>query len=272
VTTTGTGTSGSNTLNIPTLRVTYKINSPVKIVIYRWSVAQPVYYQTTSITSPLLNSTVVDYVTFVDTNSDASILGNNILYTTGGVVEDIAPPATNITVLFDDRMWLVDAEDPNLLWFSKQVIEGTPVEMSDLFTLYVAPTTAAQGPAGPITAAAPMDDKLILFKNNSILYINGTGPDNTGSNDQYSQPTFITATVGCTNQQSIVFIPMGLLFQSDKGIWLLGRDLNTQYIGAPVEKYNSANVNSAQNIPGTNMVFFTLDTGITLMYDYYYNH
>lgn len=271
-----TTTSGTNlgliSLNIPMLRLTYKIASPVKIVIYRWSIAQPIYYQITSITSPILNDTTIDSViNYPDVLSDAQILGNNILYTTGGVVEDVNAPASNIMTLFDNRLWLVDAEDPNLLWFSKEVIESTPVEMSDLFTFYVAPTTAAQGPTGPITAANPMDDKLCLFKRNSILYINGTGPDNTGANNQYSQPIFITSTVGCTNQQSIVFIPNGLMFQSDKGIWLLGRDLSTSYIGAPVQAYNNARVESAQNIPGTNQVRFILDVGITLMYDYYYD-
>lgn len=271
ITVTTTGTTSSVTLNIPTLRLTYKTANPVKIVIYRWSAGQQVYYQVTSITAPLLNSTSSDSVTYVDTLPDATILGNNIIYTNGGVVEDINGPASNIFTLFDTRFWLVDAEDQNLLWFSKQVIESTPVEMSDLFTFYVAPTQAAQGSTGPITAMAPMDDKLIIFKANAIYYINGTGPDNTGANNQYSQPIFITSTVGCANQQSIVFQPSGLMFQSDKGIWLLGRDLSTNYIGAPVEGFNSSAVQSAVNVPDTNQVRFTLNTGQTLMFDYYYN-
>lgn len=271
VTTTGALSTGSVTLNIATLRLTYKTANPVKVVIYRWSVAQQVYYQTTSITSPLLNDTTVDQVQFVDTNSDATILGNNILYTTGGVVEDVNAPASDLLTLFDTRLFLVDAEDRNLLWYSKQVIENTPVEMSDLFTIYVAPTTAAQGSTGPMTAISVMDDKLAIFKRNAIYYINGVGPDNTGSNNQYSQPVFITSTIGCTNQKSIVFMPRGLMFQSDKGIWLLGRDLQTSYIGAPVEAYNTSIVVSAQNIPQTNQVRFILDSGVTLMYDYYYD-
>lgn len=271
VTTTGAGSSGTIALTGPNLRLTAKVISSIKIVIYRWSVAQQIYYQTTSIISPLLNNTTTDSWTFVDTLPDSSILGNNIIYTNGGVVEDVNAPATNIMTLFDNRLWLVDAEDANLLWYSKEVIENTPVEMSDLFTLYIAPTTAAQGPTGPISAASPMDDKLCLFKRNSILYINGTGPDNTGQNSQYSQPIFITSTVGCTNQQSIVFIPNGLMFQSDKGIWLLGRDLNTSYIGAPVDRYKDDIVKSAQTIPGTNQVRFILSSGVTLMYDYYYD-
>jgi hypothetical protein len=262
--------TGHVTLSVPTLRLTYKIDNPVKITLYRWSAANQVYYQVTSITSPILNDTTVDDITFTDTLADTSIIGNNIIYTTGGVVEDINAPATNIMTLFDTRLWLVDAEDQNLLWFSKQVIEATPVEMSDLFTRFIPPTTASQGTTGPISALAPMDDKLIIFKKNALYYINGAGPDNAGANNQYSEPIFINSTVGCSNQQSIVFTPAGLMFQSDKGIWLLGRDLSTQYIGAAVEDFNGSLVQSAVNIPATNQVRFTLNSGEMLMFDYYY--
>lgn len=265
-------TTGSVTLNIPTLRLTMKTANPVKIVIYRWSVGQQEYYQTTSITAPILNITTIDYITFVDVNNDATILGNNLIYTTGGVVEDVNAPASNLLTLFDTRLWLVDAEDSNLLWYSKQVIEATPVEMSDLFTIYVPPNTGTNISTGPITALSTMDDKIIIFKANAIIYINGTGPDNTGNNNQYSPATFITSTVGCANQKSIVLTPNGLMFQSDKGIWLLGRDLSTNYIGAPVEKFTlGTTVNSAVLVPETNQVRFTLSSGLMLMYDYYYD-
>lgn len=262
----------SVTLNIPTLRLTYKTANPVKIVIYRWALDQQIYYQVTSLQAPLLNNTTVDSVSFLDTNASPAILGNSILYTNGGVLENIAAPATSLVTLFQSRLFLVDDEDKNLLWFSKQVIENTPVETSDLLTIYVAPTAGAQGDTGPITALSAMDDKLIIFKNNAIYYITGTGPDNTGANNQFSEPVFITSTVGCSNPQSIVFVPSGLLFQSDKGIWLLGRDLSTTYLGNNVEDFTeTARVQSSVNIPGNNQVRFTLDTGITLMYDYFFN-
>lgn len=278
VTTTGSGTAGSIVLNIPTLRLTYKLANPVKIVIYRWSVAQEIYYQVTSITQPILNNPTIDSIAYTDTLADATILGNNILYTNGGVVEDVAPPASTALSLFDDRLWMIDSEDRNLLWYSKQVIESTPVEMSNLFTIYVAPSIGAQGSTGELQCIFPLDDKLIMFKSEAIYYLNGTGPDNTGANSTYSQPLFITATVGCTNQNSIVFCPEGLMFQSNKGIWLLGRDLSTSYIGAPVESLTQFNpqsgttplVLSALVEPGTNQVRFTMNTGITLVYDYYF--
>ena len=57
--------------------------------------------------------------------------------------------AIGISTLFDTRLWQVDAEDPNTLWISKQVIENTPVEMSQLFTIYVAPNIGTTSSTGP---------------------------------------------------------------------------------------------------------------------------
>lgn len=267
---TTTGSTSANTINVPTLRLTYKTQpNPVRIVGYRWSVAQQVYYQFTSVTAPNINNPGIDSITIVDTLSDAQILGQTLLYTTGGVIEDIAAPASIASALFNNRLFLIDAEDQNLLWFSKQVIEAVPVEMSDLLTLYIAPTTGSQGSTGPMTALSAMDDKLIIFKANAIYYINGTGPDNTGANSSFSDPVFVTSTVGCSNPNSIVLMKDGLMFQSDKGIWLLGRDLSTNYIGFPVEQFNSYTVLNSTAIPGTNQVRFVMNNDTTLMYDYF---
>lgn len=271
VTTTGALSTGSIVLKVPTLRVTSKTSNPVKIVIYRWSISQQTYFQVTSTATPTLNDTTADNISFTDTLADSSIVGNSILYTTGGVIENIGAPATNVVSLYKSRLFLIDAEDENLLWYSKPIVEGVPAEMSDLLTLFVSPTIGAQGNTGPLKALAPMDDKLILFKKNAIYYEVGNGPDSTGANNDFQDPIFITSTVGCANQRSIVFIPQGLLFQSDKGIWLLGRDLSTQYIGAPVEDFNSETVLSAITVPGTNEVRFTMSGGKTLMYDYFFN-
>lgn len=262
------GTSTNTvTVSVPTLRLTYK--NSVRVVIYRWSTAQQEYYQVTSIAAPLLSNKVTDSVSFVDTNNDASILGNTLLYTTGGVVENIGAPPSAASTLFKNRLFLLDAENRNLIWYSKQIIQGVPVEMSDLFTIYAAPTTGAQGSTGPATALSAMDDKLIIFKRDAIYYVVGTGPDNTGANNDFTDPVFITGAVGCANPNSIVLMPNGLMFQSDKGIWLLDRSLSTSYIGSPVQTYARGLVNSALTVPGTNQVRFTFNNNTALMYDYF---
>lgn len=269
VTTTGSSTSGSMTLDIPTLRLTYKVSTPVRVVIYRWSVANPTYYQVTSITLPVQNDLTTDSVEYVDMLADASIVGNNIIYTTGGVLENINGPASSDVTLFDNRVWVLDAEHDNTFWVSKTLIPGTPADLSDLQTYYAAPTIGAEGSTGKTNFGFPMDDKLIQFKDNALYYTNGTGGTDTGANSQYSPPVFITSTVGSSNPRSVVMTPQGLMFQSNKGIWLLGRGLSTEYIGAPVEDFNSYTVTSAQAIPETNQVRFTLSNGVMLMYDYF---
>jgi hypothetical protein len=270
VTTTGSGSTGSVTLQVPPLAFTSKgvpSGFGVEIEVYRWSVEQQVYYKLPVSGS---NSISVEYVTIVDTSADATILGNEILYTTGGVVENIGPPACSDSALFDSRLWLIPSEEEDVLAFSKALVQGAPVEMSDLFTIFAAPTSGSQGSTGRNRVLAPMDDKLIVFKDTGIYYITGSGPDNTGANNNYSPPIYIASTVGCDNPHSVILIPPGLIFQSNKGIWLLGRDLSTNYIGADVAQYENLRVLSAITVPNTNQVRLKLEGGIVLMYDYYY--
>lgn len=263
--------AGPSTVNIyiPTLRMTNKQN--VVIAIFRLSTAQQAYYRIGNVITPTLNDLTRDYIVVNDNNLDSAIVGNEILYSNGDVIENQAPNPSGALAIFDNRLWLADTEVENQVFYSKQVIPGTPIEMSDLFTLNISPVQSSQGTSGPVTCLFPMDDKLIIFKQNAIYYINGVGPDNTGANSQYSEPILITSTVGCTNQKSIVFMQNGLMFQSDKGIWLLGRDMQTAYIGAPVESFTEgALVLSANLIPGTNQVRMPLSTGVMLMYDYFF--
>ena len=254
---------------IPTLRLSYKAD--VNIVIYRYSATQQTFYRINSIRPPLANDPSVDYIVYADSASSSAIVGNAILYSNGDAqIQNSSPPACQNLTIFDGRLWLIESETNNV-WYSKQVIQNTPVEMSPLFSLYVSPTQSSQGNTGPIECLFPMDDKLILFKQNSIYYINGTGPNNAGLASQYSEPILITSTVGCSNQRSIVFMQNGLMFQSNKGIWLLGRDLSTSYIGADVERTtDNFTVTSAHLVPGTNEVRMALNNGTTLMYDYFY--
>lgn len=269
---TSSGTSAIN-VNVPCPRVTYKTTAnPISASIYRWSTGLQTYYKIGN--DIIFNDTALqgDSVAVPDVKSDAQIIGNEILYTTGGVVEDVSAPPSGSLALFDTRLWLIDTEDPNLLWFSKPCVEGTPVELSDLLTYFVPPSSNEVSSSGPCKCLAAMDDKLIIFKNNSMFYINGTGPDITGANSQYSPPIFITSGVGCSNPASIILTPNGLMFQSAKGIWLLGRDLAVSYVGKEVQAFNTCPVLSAQTIPGTNEARFTLgSSGQTLMYDYFAN-
>jgi hypothetical protein len=257
-------TTGSAVYQIPTLRLTQKTG--VVITLYRTIGNGTIYYQLTNIglNYPLLNDPTVDFVTYDDTMfSDTVLQGNPIVYTTGGVVGNDGPPAPLLITQYTDRLILVPSENQYSFWYSKEVVPGTPIGFSALFVNNV------DQRGGPITAVEQMDSALIMFKQNTIFYLIGEGPDNTGANNDYTSGQLITTDSGCINARSVVLMPLGILYQSNKGIYLLDRSYNVAYIGAPVEAYNGNTITSAQLIETTNQVRFTTEEGITLVYDYF---
>lgn len=234
----------------------------VSIVLYRTAVNGTVLYKSgTAVNLP----TVTADITITDTTSDNVLIGNNELYTTGGEVDNIAIPACIALTSYQSRAMGVTVENPLGLWYSKQVIPGSPVEFSDLFVQNI------DSRGGNPTAIASMDDKLIIFKQNYIFYMVGAGPAPSGDNNDFSPAILISSDVGCINPNSIVLFANGLMFQSNKGIYLLDRSLQTSYIGAEVEAYNSYTITSAQRVPNTTIVVFTLSNGTNLVYDFFYS-
>jgi hypothetical protein len=251
-------------LQLPTLRITDKIDNPVVLSLYRTKVNETIFYRVTKVISPTYNDVTVDYIAFTDDIPDSSLEGDDLLYTTGGVVENIEIPAVNSLTSYRSRLIGVPSESPFSFWYSKQVIPGTPVQFSDLFVMNI------DQKGGPITALIAMDDKLILFKQSLIFYMVGDGPTPTGINNDFTQPTLISSDSGCINRKSVVITPIGTMYKSAKGIYLLDRALEVKYIGSDVEDYNAIDITSAQLVSNFNQVRFTLENGITLMYDYYF--
>lgn len=256
------------TLIVPTLRLTAKTGVVIKI--YRTQVNGTLFQEVTSELAPLLNNPLVDSVTFVDVAADTFIASNQIIYTTGGVVPNAAPPSCSMISLFQDRVIIGGLEDRNILWFSKSKSNNSnfntiPVEFSPFFTIGV------NSLGGPITALGLMDQNLIIFKENCIFIMNGDGPNDAGGGNGFPEPQVITQSVGCTNPNSIILTGQGIMFQTpDKGIWMLDRSLGPpQYIGAGVDDEARQHlVSSATLDPNSNSVIFTTFTGPALIYDY----
>lgn len=258
--------TGSISLKIPTLRVTNK--SGVTVNIYRTIGNGSVYFLVSSSFGQAANDPTIDFVTYVDGESDDLIILNNQLYTTGEL-EDFAPPAARALSTFKNRILLVPAEGGFDFYYSKQVLIGSPVEFSPSFDQNIGTV------GGPLTTIAGMDDKIILFKSGlsvgpSILYMVGTGPAPSGANNDFTDPLPVAVDCGCVDRSSVVLTPNGLIFKSDKGVYLLDRSLQASYIGAPVEAFNQYSVLSSSLIPNTTQVRFLLSNGTLLMYDYFY--
>lgn len=246
------------------LNLTYKKSprSDAKVVIYRTISGGTVAYKITAITNSPLTSAAA---TYVDTTADADILGNEILYTTGGIVDNIAPPACKIVEVYKNRMMVSGLEDKLAIWYSKDKKFGEGVAFNDGFVLRV------NALGGDIKAIKFMDDKFIIFKQDLIFALNGDGPNDAGQNNTFANAELVSSDCGCPYPNSTVLTPDGILFKSSKGIYMLSRQLQVSYIGAPVEAYNSLTVASADLIPNKNQVRFVHTDGVALLYDYYFN-
>jgi len=257
------------TLTIPTLQVTDRkgTRADVVVAVYRTTIgasAGTIFYKVTSDTAPLYNNPAVNTVTFTDSITNAQLIVREILYTTGGVVENIAPPAAKIIARFKNRMFLAGLEEPNILWYSKEQVPGEAVNFSDVFRIKVDDT------GGKITSLGELDDKLIIFKENTVFALTGDGPLPTGAQNTFSVPQLVASDVGCIDPYSVVRTRDGLMFKSKKGLYLLDRGLQVQYIGAEVELWNSLTITAATVVDDQNQVRFTTAEGRCLVYDLFF--
>jgi hypothetical protein len=120
---------------------------------------------------------------------------------------------------------------------------------------------------GQITALSVLNEQLIVFKQDRIYAVQGDGPDNLDVGS-FAPAQEITTDVGCTSQRSLVRVPDGLMFQTEKGIYLLDQGLRVSYVGADVEAYNGQVITAATLVNDANEVRFLTDEGATLVYNY----
>lgn len=263
-----TGTVLSSFLNLWVTNKTQPNIAKINLAIYRTEAnsAGPFYrvsgYEPNSLDTKF--GVGVGASSYTDTLPDATLIGNQQLYTTGGEVPNAAPPPSLATATFKNRLISVDATSRMTWYYSKEIIQGVPVEFSPDFSQQV------DERGGDISAVGVLDDKLIFFKKRAVFLVVGDGPASSGANSDYTPGTFITTDAGALSQTSLVSMPDGLMFQSEKGIELLTRGMTVMYIGAEVEQYtNAGRVVSATLQAPLSQVKFILDTGVCLVYDYY---
>jgi hypothetical protein len=263
---------------IPTLTITDKVNarSPISISVYRTQDSLPIFYKITDDDDPLVNDTSTDFVTMFDDLSDIDIAANENLYT-GSQLANSGPPACSLISLYQNRLFINTTEDQNVLWYSQNKFEQDqyntlPLDWNTSFTEGV-DSRLGNG----ITAIGLLDNSLAIFKETSIFLLQGDGPNSLDTSGQFNDAQLLVSDTGCNNPNSLVFItqtpklPGGLLFKSDKGIYLLGRDTSLYYIGSPVEQYNYTTITSANLDAKHNQVIFTTLEGICLVYNYYFD-
>ncbi len=223
----------------------------------------------------LFNLTTAGDVTFVDTRADADITGNvptltlasrAKLYTETGELAD-EPPSAFVTCTTHRGRLVGLRPDLRTLSFTKDSTQDVTVApgFNEALTLAF---------AADKSAFASLDEKLVVFGEDSIDIVHGDGPDATGQNNTW-QIQRVQTDVGCVNPRSVVACPLGVVFETSRGLELLDRGLNITWIGRNVEDTLASfpTITSAVLVPDKEEIRFTCNatggaTGVVVIYDY----
>jgi hypothetical protein len=231
-------------------------------VAYRTLDGGTVYYNTGCYAVP---TSTVRITTITLTPPDSVIDDYQTLYTTGGVLDAIAPPAPVCIAKTSDRVFALSGDDRSEVWYSKPKEEGVAIEFSD--------SNVIRFPE-PLESIAYYGAVLYGFSKGKYYAVGGEGPNALGQGGQFSIPQLQSSVVGCENPYSFAETPAGLMFQSQMsvapipsmspsataspsaGMWLIGQN-GAQPVLAP-DDFSFYPISSARNLPKKNQVVFTL--------------
>ena len=248
--------------------ITRKLNVVCNIYTINWLSTDHSSFQLAA-TIPIINNTTP--VTFnyefppgsLAPNLYTSLTGNNTIN-----METFPASSMAASALFMDSLAYILNGDNDAIYFSLKKVNGYSFGFNEgRLQLPVYDKRGFNEDA--MVGLHAMDGRLFIFKNNSILYTTGSNGVSSGGTMDFITPQLVTSDVGCTQNRSIVLAPTGIMFMSDKGIYLLDRRLMASYIGAQVERYNNETITSAVLLEKKNEVRFTCLSGTILVYNYF---
>lgn len=202
-------------------------------------------------------------ISFDDRGGAASLsLLLPLLYTTGGVAGNIAPPPCRALCNGHNRVFIVSADRPSEIWPSKQKQANTDYEFSD--------TAIKRVEGSGINAIAEMDGNIILFRDWDIRTFGGSGPNDFGQGS-FTPDRLVTTDVGCAERDSVVSTDTGLIFKSTKGFYSLSRGHQVSYIGSAVDAWNQYSVYRGVLLEDSHQIRYLMSNGEILAYDYLVN-
>jgi hypothetical protein len=197
----------------------------------------------------LVNSTTEIADTTV--NLDPALLfvaGVPTLYTDAKIMSNAPLMGARFACEWQGRICLM-AE--NMIWPSREVIYGEEPSFNESMQFRIPSNGTGMG---------SLDDRLILFTRDRIYWIAGDGPTDTGEGGSFTQPQRIASDFGCIDARSIVRCEKGLLFQSRRGIELLGRGLETTLVSGGIDYLKFYEVVASSLDPRNQIVRFIMAT------------
>ena len=200
----------------------------VAIKLYRTADDAADFYFVADI--PVNNRTALtsSIVTYNDMPLDeTAITSRPILYTTTLPGTGFAGCSTD---LIRHQNKLISAGTDDEAYISSVIREG----VAPGFPIGYFNTIRLSGDPGKITAIESNLDNLLVFTNNDGYYVAGAGPDILGQG-RFSDPRLFASGQGALAGAAHTDSPLGVFYQSERGIHIIGRDMSIAYVGAAVE-------------------------------------
>jgi hypothetical protein len=212
-----------------------------------------------------------------DAMTDATLLSQPRLYRQpllgpGASVDRFPPPPASHICSHKDRLFVASGDT---VYYSSFSIDGESPWYNPQFSFYV-----PGGGTSGITALASLDGRLVIFKRDTIFVVDGDGPpENGGSGAEFSPPLRLAAEFGCISANSVRNTPLGIIFRSRRGVELLSRKLDVQWIGeqvrATVDAHSKTCGTAFNSVTGEIKMLLASDsslgtysgTGVCVVYD-----
>jgi hypothetical protein len=134
--------------------------------------------------------------------------------------------------IHQSRVVIGGADDATVIWFSKEVTEQDAPSFSDLLTIQISD-------GGAVTGLGSLARALVVFKRSQIHVLTGDMPGSTATGASTSSPWKTTLGephrlvdgLGCISPRSVISTPVGLFFQSNRTIEMMGQNMAVSPIG-----------------------------------------
>ena len=237
----------------------------IKIAIFRKDPGGAIFYRIGAI--PVSYPSEFSIMTFVDDSKNIDIEANEQLYTAVASENDFMGSCSDI-VAHRGRAAVVRSDD--VIATSKPIVDGEEIGFPERFS-FVLPADNSK-----VVGIESNLDHLLIFSEDNGYFISGEGFTALGEGG-FTNVRVFAAGQGARKGSAHVDTPIGVFYQTERGIYLARRDLSVVYHGAPVEDSSTRLLIGATLVDSTNEVRFLLSnsgnaTGPDhyLIYNYYF--
>lgn len=199
---------------------------------------------------------------YTDTAADTDLTFQVPLPSSSGELTNIVPPASKAAVMWKGRLAVLPYDDDRKVYYSK------PVDSLAFPSFAAGLEVSFPQTASPLTALGTMDGVLYAFTENQVYTVYGDPAGNTGEGGSLTVPEIRFNGVGCSDPASVILTPLGLMFKSNKGIYLILRNQELTFVGEGPFDERDETVVGAWADEDNSEVGFALDSGEVWVFDW----